>query len=743
MAKDPTDIWAWTHADEERFAAEDGPKKTMIRYYYEFWQQYKSDGDSANLAINQALDIARSTGDLRWQLHLRHWRLQLWLHQNNVKKALPEAVDLLTLATDERVRDVPQRICAYHDIVECYVEMDAAGYYEEIVENSQHILTQLPKRHSCATCARLHIAQAAADAGYVPEAERWLKLCEANITEGRYPELVTSFGNKYEALEKWKEAERYYREAMDIARKRESMPDFMNAVLGLARAKVAQGQSQEAASLLDNVRGNLKYRGSTPQLARLLEVEGHLGHALKNPQLAVSSLTRSGRINLDVGRYRAAALNALSAVEIARASNLKEKESEEALEIAAQAVGYMPPASRDVYERLATLGREPIPAPLEEPGAVPLTPEQEEERHARKELMALEEMFQQNMALGDARGVAIILFRLSRWYYGHKAQRAAVDYLIWNAALERWLKLASEQREDAVSALSGIREELPSGTVDAALEAAAASLPELLKPLLGEQVSPVRWSWLVRCVGQEVRGEPVLEEEPTEKDADGGFNDWLEYNAGTIALMLRFSQKASSKEREQWASALDQQGNAISKQAQEHPVQGEGAEEQLRVTLALIKSLAALSRGSTVEEARALALPPFDGLIDRIEAISKLPIWEMPGFAPLDLMVEQAARDTVRALTRVDEHRKERLRRLAFRLQLMQYDLLDVPEAEELEPISHFLEALRKLLLNDGKRLPKFDEPLPEPFNGLLAATFKSAQAQGVIDNESHPPTHS
>ena len=53
---------------------------------------------------------------------------------------------------------------------------------------------------------------------------------------------------------------------------------------------------------------------------------------------------------------------------------------------------------------------------------------------------------------------------------------------------------------------------------------------------MGEQVSPVRWSWLVRCVGQEVRVEPVLEEEPTEKDADGGFNDWLEYNAGTIVL---------------------------------------------------------------------------------------------------------------------------------------------------------------------------------------------------------------
>src|SRR5262249_49083796 len=162
-----TDIWAWVNKDGERLLKKGGLHRAIVENYDDFWTNYDDDYVAAELSISQALEAAKATGELKWQLHLRHWRLQLWHHQRQVSRALPEAVDLLSMATDPRLRDVPQRICAYHDVVECYIEMDPTGYYQDIVANSQDILAQLPKRHPCATCARSHLAYTSAAAGKV------------------------------------------------------------------------------------------------------------------------------------------------------------------------------------------------------------------------------------------------------------------------------------------------------------------------------------------------------------------------------------------------------------------------------------------------------------------------------------------------------------------------------------------------------------------------------------------------
>src|SRR5215472_15634079 len=168
-ANDPADIWAWIHEDEGRLEAEGGQRASIAEGWDAFWHYYHRNFEAAETAISGAIEAAKSLGELRWELLLRHWRLQLWM-SGDVTRALPEAVDLLSLATDERVRDVPQRICAFHDLVDCHVRMDAAGYYEDILANAQDVLAQLPERHTCATCARMNMAIAAGTAGHAEEA---------------------------------------------------------------------------------------------------------------------------------------------------------------------------------------------------------------------------------------------------------------------------------------------------------------------------------------------------------------------------------------------------------------------------------------------------------------------------------------------------------------------------------------------------------------------------------------------
>src|SRR5262249_460653 len=228
---DATDIWEWVYADAERLAKVGGGKAAMVEWWERFNTHFHQDFAAADQAISQAIELARAEGELRWVLFLRHWRLQLWLG-DDIARALPEAIDLLDLATDERLRDVPQRICAFHDVVECYVSMDAAGYYDDILANSVAVLEQLPTRHTCADCARMHIAHAAGAAHHTQEAETWIARFQANVYGTTWSAWPNAQGEIYEALGRWDAAEKAYGRACELARKGETADHLLEGLLG-------------------------------------------------------------------------------------------------------------------------------------------------------------------------------------------------------------------------------------------------------------------------------------------------------------------------------------------------------------------------------------------------------------------------------------------------------------------------------------------------------------------------------
>jgi hypothetical protein len=53
---------------------------------------------------------------------------------------------------------------------------------------------------------------------------------------------------------------------------------------------------------------------------------------------------------------------------------------------------------------------------------------------------------------------------------------------------------------------------------------------------------------------------------------------------------------------------------------------------------------------------------------------------------------------------------------------------MDLREEEPLLQISRFLDALRELVLLDGKQLPMLEQPLDAPFDSILVAVFESGQ---------------
>ncbi|GCE07430.1 hypothetical protein [Dictyobacter aurantiacus] len=714
---DPTNIWAWIESDEKRLEKKGGRWQAILEGYYDFWRNYHSDHIGAELAINQALEAARETRELKWELHLRHWRLQLWLSQQQVKRALPEAVDLLSLATDPQVRDVPQRICAYHDIVECYVSMDAAGYYQEIVENSQDVLAQLPRRHPCATCARSNLARTAAASGRTEEAEHWLNQTRASLSERRHASLVEGFGDKYALIGKWDEAEMHYLEARNLASSHKQADSYLSATLSLVQVYVEQKNYPRASEALNEGRQLLKSYGGTYLLARQLEVEGRfIAAAAEQKEEALDFLTRAASFYLELGRYRDAADTALYAAELARTHALTQPES--ALAVAARAVGQLPPTSQDLAERLASFGREPLPPESE--GQEALTAEQVD----RNELTAMEELLRAHIERHHFSDTCVTLSRIGRWYGNHEQMRAGIDYLIFSAALERLLKLSQEERQDALGVLSNLNERLPDGAVEAALSASEAGPPSWLTPLL-KDMPPERWQWIIRCLRAEIAGQPVVEPEPENGGSQDNFYSWLNHNGSMTALILRFSDQVEPVEREQWARSMDESAREIEQHIQQLRQQQPDIPEQALEPATIVRGFAALTRGASVAEAEALVAPTYVSLISQTAEMAQTPIWFHPESSPLDFLVEQMSQKAVRALRHYDENRPTRLANLALRYRLM---TIDLRKHEPLRPIADFLDALRALVLSDGQQLPTRDTPLEAPFDAVLAAVMTAGQ---------------
>ncbi len=711
-------IWEWTHRDRKRLLEAGGAKASIIENYDLFWQTFHNDNITAELALNRALEAAHAEKEIGWELHLRHWRLQLWLTQDRIREMLPEAIDLLDLAVDERVKDVPQRICAYHDIVECYVQMDPAGYCEEIIANAEHILAQLPKRHPCADCARGNVARASAAAGRVEEARHWLAEHEANQNERNYTGLLEGRAYTYSLLQQWEKAEHYYLEASKVARKEGQSASYISALLGLARVRVKSGNVSGALEVMRAVRHNTKYEGGQNLLALQLEVEGYLAEQQKVPQAALGYFTRSARLDYELGRFRDAAENALHAAELARAENLPERE--EALEIAARAVGMMPPASRDVIARLEALGRQPAePEPIQMAAPI-VSEEQSRAAEAQKERKSIEEMLQAHIQTGNALGIVSMLFRLGIWHNTHEQARAAVDYFIWSAALERLLKFGQHEREDSLAALKHMRTKLPEGAVDAALRAAADTVPAQLLPMLTD-LPAARWKWIVQAIAGEITDKPVVEPEP-EEDEDGRarFEQWVGHCASMTALIVRFREQADPAKCEAWATTLEENAQEMENQLGEHK-----NEPHALVLPSFARGLARLCRGESFEVVQQQVLPPLNAIIGQIQQVAAQPVWFHPESSPLDYLVEQAAQRAVRALRHYDEHRATRHANLAFRYELM---TIDLRKHNELEGMANFLDALAALVHTDGQHLPAVDPPLEEPYASILTAVYQAGQ---------------
>jgi tetratricopeptide (TPR) repeat protein len=711
-----TDIWAWVNKDGERLQKKGGLHRAIVENYDDFWTNYDNDYVAAELSISQALEAAKATGELKWQLHLRHWRLQLWHHQRQVSRALPEAVDLLSMATDPRLRDVPQRICAYHDVVECYIEMDPTGYHQDIVANSQDILAQLPKRHPCATCARSHLAYTSAAVGKVEDAQYWLNQTKATVVGKLYAGLVIEFARISQLAGNLDDAERYYLEVRDMAQKEGQRGYFVSATLNLVRVYLEKSDLPKALDMLQNAQRNMKYQGNAAELAKLAEVEGRVAVAIEESQRALNYLKRSAQLYYDLGCYRDAADAALYAGEVAR--NAQIELPDEILDLAARAVGAMPPTSKDVYQKLADLGRQPI-----EPS--PITQKSENlsaEELERKELSTLQKLLQEHIEQGQYPDVCMTLCQLASWHGKHNELRASVDYLIADAAIERLLTMPLEDREDALEALKGLREELPAGTIETALTAGESGPPSWLLPFFS-QLPVERWAWVMRGIAAEVADRPFVEPEPDFSDNEGQFGEWLEYVTGMAALILRFHHRCEPSEFETFIQTL----NGVAEEVEKHPNLDDPDDDSGKVILAFVHGMAALVRGSSVEEVMASVPPPFNEAITQIVEVAKQPVWFHPGSSPLDFLIEQAAQKAVHTLRQDDEYLSLRLSNLALRYKLMEIDLR---EQEPLIPMANFLNALRELVLLEGKQLPPLQQPLETPFDTILAAVFESAQGK-------------
>jgi tetratricopeptide (TPR) repeat protein len=301
-----TNLFTWVHEDELRLQEQGGEWQVIVDNHHQFWRNFDDDFLAAELAITRALEAARATNEIKWELYLRHWRMQLWFRQSQVRRALPEAVDLLALATDRRVQDVPQRICAYHDIIDCYAVMDPVGYHQDIVENSQEILAQLPQKYDCATCARSHLLYTMAVTGKEEQADHWRNQIQANEQTLR-PSLLLDFGDASMALGKWDEARQYYQQALSLARERDDFDRYVKATLGSLYASLKAGDMRDVLSTLRKTRQLIKENDNNTNLAKFLEISGAAMLVTNELSDALDYLGQAARLYYTLGLYRDAA----------------------------------------------------------------------------------------------------------------------------------------------------------------------------------------------------------------------------------------------------------------------------------------------------------------------------------------------------------------------------------------------------------------------------------------------------
>lgn len=734
---DTTESEGWVEEDRQRLLQQGSMKKSIIESYDKFRELMTNDHSEAEIVITQAIEVAQATDEVGWELFLRHWRLQLWLSQRQARRMLPEAVNLFTLASDERVGEIPEIICAYHDVAECYVEMDAAGYYEEIMENAQDILAQLPDRHRCATCARMHIARTAAATRRKDEARNWIKETRAKLNEKLYPELARTLAATHAELQQWDEALQGYKETRKLARREHNDTVYLAACLGLARVYLEKHDETHALEMLQDVRQKTKYSGGIAHFASWQEVEGLYAVTRGETTTACAYFIRAARLYLDLGCYNDAARLALAtAHRLAESTDGAESTaslSEEILGIAAQAVGQLPASNQDKYAELAILGREALP-PTENPMDAQITSTEQEE----KELSVLQDLLTAQVGAGRRAESAMLLYRIGYWYATHENFPAAIEYLLLNAALERQLLLPLEEREAALSTLKHLQEIVSTDMIESTLAVLEQQAPAWLMPVLN-QLSQAQWSWLMRALDQDLAGRPVIEPEPepSEHDSSSHFALWLDHVTSMTMFVVRFQRRIEPAEYRSWLATLHKYAENVQTEIERQKAeltgdvhQQERSEAEGRAVLSLIHGLAELTRGEPAQEVQKKIVPPFEGVIEQMSIAPQQSIWQQQrheAASARDFLAEQAAQEAVYGLRQDDEERSTRLANLALRFKLM---ALDQQKEQGQQEVIKFLRALSSLLRNEGRQPGETAERnrLAPPYDALLAAVYTEAQ---------------
>jgi hypothetical protein len=383
--------------------------------------------------------------------------------------------------------------------------------------------------------------------------------------------------------------------------------------------------------------------------------------------------------------------------------------------LAAQAVGELPTASHDLYERLAKLGLQPI-APMPESQAQPVD---DAETQSRAELQVRLDILHTQIEQDNVMDASVTLHTIARWYVLHQQWRAALDYLLMGAMLERLLLLSARDRSNNLRLLRSAQKQLPEGALPAAFDALLDGPPALIAPLL-PQLPATKWAWTVRALRADVAEEPVTEPEPENKDPESNFNDWLQHVASMTALLIRFHEHVEPQELQTWLAPLQETLQQL------ESANASGQDESAAIICSLVRGLIALAQGEPGEQVKTEVRAPYDQLVAQLINVSQEPVWFHPGSSPIDYMVEMVSQKAVSGLRRHDDHRVGRLLNLALRYKLMAIDLR--PE-EQLQPIAHFLDALRALMLARGESLPQPAEPLAEPFATVLNAIYTAGNA--------------
>ncbi len=180
------DIWAWVHdLQQELYEAGELRLCELIDVMPHYTVEHRHDEVEA--LIGEALAAARAKKSPWLEVYFRHWLLQSRvLKRCEVKRSLPEAVDLLDFANREETKQCPQSVCVVQDLANCYGKADGPGYAAERIEVAEETLARIDPKWPCYMCISSELASAILDDGRPDEALQLARKAEAEVgaTEG-------------------------------------------------------------------------------------------------------------------------------------------------------------------------------------------------------------------------------------------------------------------------------------------------------------------------------------------------------------------------------------------------------------------------------------------------------------------------------------------------------------------------------------------------------------------------------